>query len=361
MRVIHCLLALTVVVLAACDGPRQPHNQPSAYSSAERAAGSPQFGLMPALEGSSAPTVSFRTPEQRARAARQINGSQSPATNIESAEAAAQQRNRTAGESPLPQMQIKFNRPQIAYSYNYGFIVRRAEIAPLVNAHVDLCINSGQEICRIVNVNQEISDQRYGEANLELSVAPDQARAFGQKLASLVRSRRGEQISLRINGQDLSRQLVDTEARLRARTVLRDRLMDMLTDRKGTIDELVAAERGVAAVNEEIDQARSQIADMQGRIEFSKVTVSYRTDRINGNDFAGQSSWSPITDALASSGYVLAQTIGFLISLFFLLLPWAVALYLLNKARRRLGWTFKAKPLESADSDAPNRSSGAET
>jgi hypothetical protein len=134
-------------------------------------------------------------------------------------------------------------------------------------------------------------------------------------------------VSSAISGEDLSKQIVDTEARLRARSVLRDRLMEVLATRKGTVAELVEAERGVAQVNEEIDEARGWLAEMQGRVNFSRVNLSYESGASGSGGFL-----SPIRSALGSVGTVL----GTIFAMVILTLVVAVPLGLIGFAIRYL-------------------------
>ena len=106
-----------------------------------------------------------------------------------------------------------------------------------------------------MNQGEQEGDYAYG--SLTIAVRSSEARTFGKALTAATGRMDGELVSSSIEGEDLSKSIVDTEARLQARTVLRDRLMDVLRNRRGTVSELVAAERGLAQVNEEIDQARS--------------------------------------------------------------------------------------------------------
>ncbi len=165
--------------------------------------------------------------------------------------------------------------PQIAYVYDYGFRISGDKIAPLQQRHADLCEAKGPYVCRIISMAQSGDEGEYGNGTLELAVVSDKARGFGKELAKAAEDAEGEQINAAISGEDLAKQIVDTEARLRARKLLRDRLMEVLATRRGTVTELVEAERGVAQVNEEIDQATSWLSEMRGRVAFSRLNISY--------------------------------------------------------------------------------------
>ncbi len=235
-----------------------------------------------------------------------------PAPQSEAGEAMADGGAETA--SALPE--IPAAAPKIAYVYSYGFRVARDEIAPLQERHADMCIKLGPLTCQIRSLQQNGAEDDYGYGELQLSVAADKAREFGRELVAATEKAGGDQVSSTIEGEDLSKQIVDTEARLRSREVLRDRLMEVLRTRKGSVQELVEAERGVAQVNEEIDQARSWLQEMRGRVAYSRITVTYQSEGAGPGGF-----FEPIRKAIGSIGPVAGNVIGGLILLLTIFLP----------------------------------------
>lgn len=206
--------------------------------------------------------------------------------------------------------------PQIAYSYAYGFRMPSEAIKPMQERHADMCEAKGPDICRIISMSQADEQGDYAYGNLQLAIATAEARDFGKQLAGAAKSSDGELVSNAIQGEDLSKRIVDTEARLRARTVLRDRLMEVLRTRKGTVAELVEAERGVAQVNEEIDQARSWLTEMRGRVAFSQMSISYQSGSPSSGGF-----FQPIRRAFNAFGDILGGVIGGIIMFTAWLLP----------------------------------------
>lgn len=206
--------------------------------------------------------------------------------------------------------------PQIAYRYALGFRLPADAIKPLQERHADLCETRGPTQCRIISMDQTDSDGDYAYGNLQIAVAANIARSFAKELEASSGSADGILVSSSITGEDLSKQIVDTEAKLRARTLLRDRLMDILRNRSGTVAELVEAERGVAQVNQEIDQAQSWLNEMRGRVAFSQMTISYES----GSRASGSFS-QPIRDAWNSLGAILGSVIAFLMIAFTVLVP----------------------------------------
>lgn len=213
---------------------------------------------------------------------------------------------------------IPVSLPQIAYSYFYGFRVPAGDIAAAQEAHSELCEKQGPTVCRVLNMSQSGSEGDFGEGSLELEIAAPRARAFGSQLVAAIAERDGEQVSASIEGEDLSKQIVDTEARLRSRIVLRDRLMEVLATRKGSVQDLVAAERAVSEVNEEIDQAQSWLKEMKGRVAYSKINLNYRS-----GERAGGSFLQPIANAFANIGSIMGTVIAVIIMVIVGVLPFA--------------------------------------
>ena len=220
--------------------------------------------------------------------------------------------------------------PKIAYAYHYGFRVPAANIAPVQQRHADLCEEAGPQVCRIISLSNSGAEGDYASGNLQLAIRADRARGFGSQLAEVVTSQEGEQTSASITGEDLSKQLVDTEARLRARTLLRDRLMEVLESRRGTVAELVEAERGVAQVNEEIDQARSWLEEMRTRVAFSRMEISYTSGQPTGGGFV-----EPIRSAFGGLGNVLGIMIAGLLYIIVIAGPIALLVWLGIRLSRR--------------------------
>ncbi|OAO04523.1 hypothetical protein A8B75_07925 [Sphingomonadales bacterium EhC05] len=223
--------------------------------------------------------------------------------------------------------------PQIAYSYKYGFRLPAAEIPKAQEAHVALCENRGPKICRVLNMENSGGEGDYATGMLNIEVAAPQARAFGVQLAATLDEHNGSQIATSISGEDLSKQIVDTEARLRSRVLLSQRLTELLRTKKGSVAELVEAERAVTQVNEEIDRARSWLKEMRGRVAFSKIVVSYQSGAPGSGGII-----RPIREAFGGISSTLGSSVGAAITFISITLPWILILVLAVYFRRR----FKA-------------------
>lgn len=238
-----------------------------------------------------------------------------------------------AGIGSLPSGDIPVGMPRIAYVYSYGFRVPGPRIPTLQQRHADLCESRGPQTCRIIAMEQTGVEGEYAAGTLRLAVASSEARAFGKQLATIAEGAEGEQVSAAISGEDLSKRIVDTEARLRARTLLRDRLMEVLATRRGTVPELVAAERGVAQVNEEIDQARSWLSEMKGRVAYSRLDITYESGQQSSGGFM-----EPVRGAFGSLGRILGTFAAVLIVLGAVGVPLGLGALGVWRLRRRFGW-----------------------
>lgn len=243
----------------------------------------------------------------------------------------------------------------MAYTFTYAYQLDPAKIAGLQRRHADMCEALGSRGCRILELEQstDVVGERQSRGRLKLAVASDQARKFGTQLSGTLGSVDGHEIASSISGEDLSKAMVDTEAGLRARTMLRDRLMEVLATRKGTVAELVEAERSVATVNEEIDRARSWLTEMQGRVEFSVISIDYQPNGASALVSDKPNAFlDPIRGALGAVAGLLGGATALLIALIACGLPVFAVLLGLRRIWPWLGTMWGRFAPRAAQADA---------
>lgn len=241
-------------------------------------------------------------------------------------EAAAPYAGEPSLSAPLPAAM-----PKLAYIYALAFEMPPVDIGKLMRRHADLCEQQGQSSCRIVGMDLSGEAERDNiSGKLQLAVAAPHARALTALLEKEAEGLGAEQTSTTIGSEEVSKTIVDTEARIRAREELRDRLTDVLRSSKGSVKDLVEAERQVAAVNEEIDQARSWLAETKGRVSFSRMDIDYRSQAGVGSAFL-----APIASAFGSLGSVLGFMIAALLMLAAVLGPIAGMVWAVRRINRR--------------------------
>lgn len=228
--------------------------------------------------------------------------------------------------------------PRIAYKYRHGYRLDASDVGSVQQAHLALCDKLGTAHCRVVSMERASSEGDFIRASLNLQVDAKQARAFGAALDKAVGDAGGEVSDQGIEAEDLSKQMVDTQARIKAKQALADRLLALLQNRSGKVGELVEAERAFADAQEELDAARSWMAEMQQRVSFSAIAISYNSSAPSGNGL-----WRPIRDSFASAGQTIGGSVGSLINFVAAILPWLLALIGAVWVVRRLGWGKRLK------------------
>jgi hypothetical protein len=225
----------------------------------------------------------------------------------------------------------------MAYRYSYSFRIPADRIAKAQQAHLALCDSMGPSRCQVLGLSSDGGGSAGADAGgtLKLRVAATEARAFGGRLAAAVTQAGGRGDGTSIEAEDVSKEIVDTEARLRQRTLLVERLTDVLRTRRGTVKELVDAERGVAEAQEEVDKARGWLTELRGRVAMSEATIGYTPLYA-----ASASGGGSLGEAVRDSWTTFAAGIVGLARVLIYLLPWLVVLGLaalaIRAVRRRL-------------------------
>lgn len=251
------------------------------------------------------------------------NSEDSAAEAVEAAADSAVSADAVAEENVAPdpdiadRAELPAGMPKLAYAYGLSYRLPSAEIGKLMRRHANVCEQQGPASCRIVGMDLSGDPEDDSvRGTLQLAVAAPHARAVSALLDDEAEGAGAEQVKATIGSEEVSKQIVDTEARIRAREELRDRLLEVLRTRKGSVKELVAAERSVAEVNEEIDQARSWLAETKGRVSFSRMDVDYAPQVAATGSFL-----APIEGALGSLGGILGSLVAVLIVLLAIGLP----------------------------------------
>lgn len=226
--------------------------------------------------------------------------------------------------------------PSIAYAYRFGLELP-AEAAPKMMArHEQACIAAGASACQVIGSNSSRVGRDSVEARLEMRATPAYVARFRAALDGEARGAGGRVAQQAVESEDLTRQLVDTEARMRAMETLRDRLQQLLATRSGPLEQLLQVERELARVQGELDATRSALAVMRTRVQTSRLDVTYSA----AGQLAPDSAARPVVDALNSASYAFMSSLGvlilFLASALPVLLVGAPLIWLLWRWRRKV-------------------------
>lgn len=237
----------------------------------------------------------------------------------------------TGNPDAAPRLPISL--PKLTYSYALSYLVPGDKIAATQDAHRDLCEEMGPARCQLVGLERGIGEAESSSASLKLRVATAEARRFQVLLDHGVTEAGGRTENARIATDEVSKQIVDTEARIRQRELLVSRLTETLRTRNGKPSELVAAERSVTEAQEELDQARSWLGELRGRVAMSEFDIRYGAIAPNAT---AEGLGARLGEAAQGSGAVFLIGLNVLLSLFIYLAPWLLLLALPVLALRAL-------------------------
>lgn len=210
----------------------------------------------------------------------------------------------------------------LAYAYQIGLEVPSERLSGLVEAHVQACQSAGPRSCQLVGSNVSGDPESTMNGYVSLRGEPNWLRTFMGGLEAQADAAGGRILAETTNTEDLTRQIVDTEARQRAQTSLRDRLQRLLDSRPGRLADLLEVERELARVQAEIDALQSNLAVMRTRVAMSELTLQYQSSPkpLRGDTFR------PLGDALAGFLGIVVAGFAAIITIIAGLLPFAIVL-----------------------------------
>lgn len=207
--------------------------------------------------------------------------------------------------------------PRIAYAYRYGLELPVDRAPGLMARHEQACSAAGAAVCQVIGSETTRIGQDDLTARLEIRATPTFIARFRNGLAGDAKGAGGRVASATTESEDLTRSLIDTEARLRAQTTLRDRLQALLATRNGSLEDLLKVESELARVQGEIDAAQSTLQEMSTRVSTSRLTIEYAA----AGQLAPDSTFRPVVEALQGSLSAMMTTLGALITILAVLLP----------------------------------------
>ena len=227
--------------------------------------------------------------------------------------------------------------PMMAYAYEEVMWAPAQRVKPLLDADQKLCVAAGPAICQVVSVRQTNDGNDDAKATLELRATPAWIAGLRGRLESDLKAAGGHTLRSEVSSEDLTRSIVDGEARLRAQITLRDRLQKLLAERPGKLGDLLDVERELARVQGEIDSAQSTLAVMRLRVATSTLSLTYQSYR---PPHQAKGVWAPLAEAVGDVLSTLADSLGVLVRVVVWLAPWVLVigltLWLLRKRLPRL-------------------------
>jgi hypothetical protein len=237
----------------------------------------------------------------------------------------------------------------LAYAYGVSLEIPGDRLVAVMDAHAAACRDAGPRVCQLVGSRRAGDPADTLRGSLSLRAEPQWLQQFMIRAQTDARDAAGRVTGQWTTTEDLTREIVDTEATLKAKRALRDRLQQLLSTRPGSLADLLGVERELARVQGEIDSTESTLAAMRTRVAMSALTIEYQSSA--GAIASG--TFAPLQGALANFVLAAVDSTAALISVVGALLPWVVAVALVVWGLVRIRRRRRARRAAPAGQAAP--------
>jgi hypothetical protein len=221
--------------------------------------------------------------------------------------------------------------PGVAFNYRYAYRLPNARIQVAQEAHAAMCEKLGIARCRITGMRYSLVNERDVSASLELKLDPAIARAFGKDATKVVTDSEGMLVDQQISGIDAGSSI---ERANRGRAELQDELdrVNRELSRPGLSN--VVRDRLLSEAESLRAQMRA-LGEQKKADEESLATTPMAFYYGSGKAIPGFDEATPLRDAFSRAGYNFLSTLGFLIVVIAMLVPWLLLAALIYWAYRR--------------------------
>lgn len=148
--------------------------------------------------------------------------------------------------------------------------------------------------------------------------------------------------------EDVTEQRADLKARVRNARAQEKRLLDLLSDRTGSLSDVLAAEKALAEVREQVERLEAQDAALEGQIAFATVRVRLATITDAPATTAGEKVERAFSRGFEATGDVLLFLLVAFVAMAPALTVLAAAGYVFIRLGRALSRKWKARPVALA-------------
>ncbi len=116
-----------------------------------------------------------------------------------------------------------------------------------------------------------LSNNRYRISNTITVRVPN------NKFQKFIRAIKGEALFMDradISSDDVTEEYVDIQARLKAKREVRDRYIEVLKTKAGTVKDIIEAEEAIRVITEEIEAKEGRLRYLNDRVDLSTVTIT---------------------------------------------------------------------------------------
>jgi HD-GYP domain-containing protein (c-di-GMP phosphodiesterase class II) len=121
----------------------------------------------------------------------------------------------------------------------------------------------------VATTSSEKQENGKLKGEVVVKVAPENLDRFLQKVRGL-----GELKNQTLGTEDVTKSYFDTDARLKNARVMEQRLIEMLKTKTGKVADLLAVEKELGRVREEIEKMQGELKFWDSQVQFATVTIS---------------------------------------------------------------------------------------
>jgi len=189
--------------------------------------------------------------------------------------------------------------------------------------------------CQMLSANyQRETPYSPPSASLSIRVPPRNVEVF---LTGLAKS--GEIMQHSREAEDKTNQVVDTDARIKNLTELRDRLRGMLADKSAKFKDIIDVERELANTQSQLDS----FVSMRKILAQETELVAMNIDFVAKQGITEQGFFAPVIRALKEAGHVLMESFAAVITFVMSAIPWLLIGIPVLLLLRKLWLRIKAK------------------
>jgi len=223
----------------------------------------------------------------------------------------------------------------LAYIYRFTFALPAKNLEAVSAKALEDCRVAGPQKCQIVTSSINTYSEDNVQAGIKLRVQPDWFSQYRANLLAANNAAGGKVLNSTTSAEDLTIQISDSDAKLKALETLRERLLNLLEKRGSTVKDLVEVERELARVQGQIEGITARIRVLKTRVSMSEVYLDYQSKSVA----ASRSKFAAIGRALNDFIETVSGGIASVIYFIAFILPWLIfglpILWLLGKWWRK--------------------------
>lgn len=189
--------------------------------------------------------------------------------------------------------------------------------------------------CQMLNASFSAETQ-YGPASASLSVRVPPLK-FDEFLSGVEKST--HVVQHQRESEDKTDAVIDTEARLKNLTELRDRLRKMLAEQPAKIKDILDIEVQLAETQSQIDSATGVRKTLSNETDWVAIDIQFQAI----SSLTEKGFFAPIAEAVSNAGHVIIHSIATIITFFVTLLPWLLFGIFMLLLTKRLWLKLRAK------------------